>query len=171
MAGFNRALTFVLGVEGGWSNHPLDKGGATNHGVTQALFDSWRASTGQVKKPVADITSEEVDAVYHSQFWVAGKCDAFPWPLSLAHFDACVNHGPGNAWIIMQKALGVKADGIPGAITMQAVYAMDAEITIWRYLRERMAFYVGIVKAKPNQITFLKGWLNRLFDLHQEMRA
>ncbi len=38
-----RSLEFLLAEEGGWSNHPDDKGGATFNGVTQATYDDWRS--------------------------------------------------------------------------------------------------------------------------------
>lgn len=171
MAGFLRALPFVLRVEGGLSDHAADKGGRTKAGITQATYDAWREHTDQNRRSVDDITTEEVQAIYHVEYWLAGKCEALPWPLSLAHFDACVNHGPSNAWMIMQKALGVKADGVPGPVTMQAAYAATVEPLIWRWLKERAAFYANIVKSNPKQSVFLKGWLNRLLDLHREMRA
>jgi lysozyme family protein len=171
VSGFLRALPFVLRVEGGLSDHAADRGGKTKHGITQATYDAWREGTGQTKRSVSEVTAEEVQAIYHKEYWLAARCDSLPWPLSLAHFDASVNHGPETAWRIMQRALGVKDDGQPGPVTMQAAYAANVESLTWRWLKERAAFYANIVKAKPGQAVFLKGWLNRLFDLHREMRA
>ena len=39
MADINILAQFILSFEGGFSNHPADKGGATNKGVTIA---TWR---------------------------------------------------------------------------------------------------------------------------------
>ena len=33
------ALVFTLAWEGGFTNHPLDPGGATNYGVIQSRYD------------------------------------------------------------------------------------------------------------------------------------
>ena len=41
---FVAALPFVLRWEGGFVNHPKDPGGATNKGITQAVYDNWRRS-------------------------------------------------------------------------------------------------------------------------------
>ncbi len=40
---FSESLPFVLRWEGGYVNHPNDPGGATNKGVTQKVYDGWRA--------------------------------------------------------------------------------------------------------------------------------
>ena len=42
MSGFVQALPVVLRFEGGYADHPNDPGGATNKGITQAVFDAYR---------------------------------------------------------------------------------------------------------------------------------
>ena len=37
---FQQALRLVLADEGGVSNHPADRGGLTNKGITQATYDA-----------------------------------------------------------------------------------------------------------------------------------
>lgn len=46
--------------EGGYVNHPKDPGGATNFGVTQRVYDSYRKDRGQSARSVKQITSDEV---------------------------------------------------------------------------------------------------------------
>jgi lysozyme family protein len=41
---FNKALSFALRWEGGYSNHPNDRGGETNFGVTHAVYRAYRVS-------------------------------------------------------------------------------------------------------------------------------
>lgn len=172
MSGFTQALPVILAAEGGYVNDPLDRGGATNFGITQATYDGWRQTGRLPTRSVREITHEEVEAIYHQRFWVAGRCDSLPWPLSLAHFDACVNHGPGNAWRLMQKALGVQQDGVPGQQTYAAIQRADQEDLVWSWLQARSDFYVKIVQNRPDQIRFLRGWLNqRVLGLHRAMRA
>lgn len=171
MSGFNQALPIVLGFEGGVSDHPLDAGGLTAHGITQASYDRYRGSLKQPKRPVTEATKDEVHHLYFRDYWVAAKCDAFPWPLSLGMFDSAVNHGVAGAWRIMQRALGVTVDGIPGQRTMARLQTTDPENLLWRWLEARTDFYVAIVRNDPQQIAFLRGWLNkRILGLHRAMR-
>ena len=53
---YDDALAFVLRWEGGFVNDPNDHGGRTNKGVTQRVYDAWRASQGQLAADVAKIS-------------------------------------------------------------------------------------------------------------------
>jgi lysozyme family protein len=171
VSGFAQALPVILRAEGGYVDDPLDRGGATHYGVTTATYDAWRRSKGLPVRPVRQIERGEVEAIYHEQYWVAGRCDALPWPLSLAHFDACVNHGPRNAWRIMQRALRVQDDGVPGPRTFAALQAANPDALTWAWLEARTDFYLRIVGSNPPQQRFLRGWLlHRVLGLHREMR-
>jgi lysozyme family protein len=60
---FPQSLSYVLENEGGYVNHPADPGGATNKGVTQAVYDDWRAARGLMKQSVRLIAPPEVSAI------------------------------------------------------------------------------------------------------------
>src|SRR5512140_3767826 len=94
---FSRALALVLEFEGGKVDDPKDRGGRTAYGITQDAFDLYCQIHRQPERDVFTITQDEVADVYHEKYWEAGSCDEIPWPLSLVHFDARVNHGPAHA--------------------------------------------------------------------------
>ena len=50
---FAVCLAFVLQAEGGFVDNPADPGGATMHGVTQAVYDAYRAKLGLDPRSVA----------------------------------------------------------------------------------------------------------------------
>ena len=54
---FDKCLSFVLVHEGGYSADPHDPGGATNKGVTQAVYDGWRKSHGHEPQSVVAISA------------------------------------------------------------------------------------------------------------------
>lgn len=163
MNGFPEALAFVLKREGGYSNHAADRGGPTDCGVTQETFDRWLELKGQPQRPVKGITNDEVLEVYHDLYWIAGKCDDMPWPVSLAHFDAWVQHNPRVAAAMLQRAAGVKDDGVIGPKTLAAVAAAAPAEIVNRMLWERIRLYQII--SKGDQLTFLRGWLDRVLHL------
>lgn len=97
---FRLALAEILRWEGGFSDHPGDPGGATNRGVTQAVYDAWRRSRGKPIRSVREITNEEVEAIYYERYWVpiAAYWEAQDRPgVALYFFDTAVQHGVGTA--------------------------------------------------------------------------
>ncbi len=162
-SGFPAALSFILDREGGYVDDPDDMGGATNQGITQATYDRSRSPLRSL--PVRGITDEEVADIYLRNYWLAGRCNEMPWPLSLAHFDGLVQHRPKAAKKMLQRALGVTVDGIVGDITIAAAKAAPSEYATRTLIAERKSYYRGIVINKPVQKKFLKGWENRLKHL------
>lgn len=163
---FERALAFVLEMEGGYVNHPDDPGGATNKGVTQAVYDAHRKAIGQAPRSVREITQDEIERIYHARYWLAAKCDQLPWPLSLFMFDSAVNHGVAGATKILQRALSLKDDGIFGPVTLAAVRAAHTGSLYGLWFAARLKFYYDIVRSRPRSAAFLLGWIRRLVHLN-----
>lgn len=162
---FLRALEFTLdpGIEGGYSNHPQDRGGPTNRGVTQATYDNWRARHGKPRRSVEMIEDAEVSDLYFEDYWTPCACESLPEPLSHAVFDMAVNSGTWNAKLTLQRALGVRADGVIGPITLRE--AKTAQNATLRFLIRRGAFIQEIIATRPSQVAFLEGWIKRLLLL------
>lgn len=166
MTRLNYALDFTLRWEGGYVNDPADPGGATNRGITQATYDSWRAANKQPKQPVKNITHAEVGAIYGSRYWDACRCDELPAPVDLVVFDSAVNCGVRRARLWLQSALGVKADGKIGPRTLAAVREFGNPIELAEKITvHRAAHYSTVISKKPALKKFLNGWTNRLGDL------
>lgn len=166
---FDYCLKFVLEREGGYSDHKNDNGGPTNHGITHKTYDQYRKNSGLHLRPVTFITSDEVTAIYRTMYWVPAKCGLLPDPLDLYVFDAAVNHGPGRAVKLLQRALGVADDGLLGPKTIGALHeeiqaGQLAELAR-NFLAIRQEFYDQIIDNDPSQKVFAKGWGNRLEHL------
>lgn len=170
MSGFLQALPVTLEFEGGYADHPDDPGGATNMGITQATYDRWRRRMGESARPVREIRESEVQAIYHEDYWTAGACDSLPWPASLAHFDACVNHGIRAAWRLVQRAAGSTPDGIPGPNTYAAAGSIPVPLLVSRMLWERLRYYEEIMVRRSRSRTFCLGWLSRVNHLRATIR-
>jgi lysozyme family protein len=168
-ADFEKALAFVLGEEGGYTNDPSDHGGATNKGITQSEYTEWLRKHHLPSRKVADILNVDVRELYWEEYWLEGRCDRMPWPLCLAHFDASVNVGVGEAVKFLQRALDVKDDGAIGPVTLKALReALEKhapmELAEW-LVDQREPFYRRLAANEPSQVRFLNGWLNRVEHL------
>lgn len=175
------ALQLVLAHEGGFVSHPKDPGGATNKGVTQAVYDAYRRNHGLEIQTVKRITAEEVAEIYEQQYWLKAACDKLPAGLNYAVFDYAVNSGVARAIKDLQRTLNANAnyygvsgvlavDGTPGHATIDAACsaaAVDEEEVIVALCARRTKF----LKSLKTFSTFGKGWLRRVngdFDGVQE---
>jgi lysozyme family protein len=168
---FQRALTLVLKAEGGYTNQPSDRGGPTNKGILQREYDQYRRAEGLPPADVRDILNAEVEDIYLHDYWLAGRCNRMPWPVNLAHFDACVNVGVAQAAKFLQRTVGTRDDGVIGPLTLAALAsALEREspgALAARLARQRISFYRALVKRDPDQRVFLSGWLNRVNKVEQ----
>src|SRR3546814_12128772 len=83
--------TTLFRSEGGWSNHPADRGGATMYGVTQTTYNGWRKKKSRPRQSVRSISKAEAYELYESEYWKAAGCHNLPWPISYLVFDGAVN--------------------------------------------------------------------------------
>jgi hypothetical protein len=59
----------ILAREGGFVNHPADRGGPTNFGVTQATLASWRGREATIDD-VRSLTIDEARDIYRTKYYV-----------------------------------------------------------------------------------------------------
>lgn len=170
---FEKALKFVLEREGGFVDNPYDKGGTTNKGITQVVYDAFRDKNGKPKQSVKAIEDWEVSFIYKIQYWMPSNCDRFSDNLALVVFDSSVNHGVRKACQFLQHVIGATEDGVWGPksqATLEQCLETNGEPYVTdKYISTRSDFYDRIVKNNPSQNVFLKGWKNRLDALKKEI--
>lgn len=170
---FMTCLAFVLDREGGYVDDQLDRGGATNRGITQAEYDRWRDAHGLDEISVALIADDEVATIYRVNYWEAARCGTLPAPLDLFVFDAAVQHGPRKAIQLLQRAAGVIDTGYFGPMTMAAVKSAEWGGRVGVLLREcmkrRRDYYAAIIAYDPAQKRFSRGWANRMAALESAL--
>lgn len=105
MNDFEKALSFVFGNEGGYSNDPDDRGGATNLGITQSTLDRARLEINGLPSSVRNLTRAQAEEIYRVFYWEESKADMLPYPLCTLHFDGAVNHGVGGAGKLLQRTI------------------------------------------------------------------
>lgn len=152
---FQPSLVLVLKDEGGLDDDPMDHGGRTAFGITAREYSAWRILKGLPDQDVWLISPDERTTIYHDEYWEP-LCDQFPIGADYLYFDMAVNGGPHEAAILLQRALGVTADGRIGPITRLALSKADARTLITNYTNAKRAFYISLHQPK-----YTKGWLNR----------
>lgn len=166
MARVELLLPHILKWEGGFVVDPIDKGGATNMGVTLNTYTDYRKKKGLTTtvNDLKNITLNEVKDILKTLYWDRWKADEiFNQNVANILVDWVYNSGV-HGITIPQKILGVLQDGIVGPKTLTAVNSRDPRQFFEQIKCERKNFYYRIVKKNPSQGRFLKGWLNRIND-------
>ena len=168
----------VIRREGGYVDHPQDRGGPTNFGITQSTLSHHLGRPARADE-VRGLDRALAAEIYRRAYFYAPRIDRLPARIQPFVFDAAVNHGPGRAIRFVQQvchAAGfgpLAIDGRCGPMTHRAAMAADRAMGDWllaALVEERRNFYRALVARNPEQGVFLAGWLNRLaeFDVPEE---
>jgi lysozyme family protein len=165
----------VIAREGGYVDHPADRGGPTRWGVTEATAraDGWAGA-------MRDLPRARAAAIYRRRYWLAPGFDrvaARAPALAAELFDTGVNMGPTVAVGFLQRALNalnrgaadypdLARDGRIGAATLAALDAFltqrggGAEAVLLRAVEALQGErYLALAEARPANEAFLYGWL------------
>ena len=161
MADKNNLIPIIKRWEGGYSDNPNDRGGATNSGVTLAVYQSVYGKN-KTKNDLKKMTDEQWDYIFTKLFWNKWKADEIK-NQSIANIlvDWVWMSGYGTIKKI-QSLFGLTADGIVGNKTILYINSHDQEEVFNKIWNRRKSFYESLVKNNPSQKVFLKGWMNRL---------
>ena len=171
---FDDIIKVVLKHEGGYVDDPDDRGGATNWGVTQKVYEAYVGYSCE-KEEIKNMNQEIAEEIYFKNFWKPSKAWKLSPEIRQTYFDMCVNHGQGGAVKILQQACNNKrrpdnqiaVDGGIGPNTIRAA----ANLKDWELRVERSGFYWNLVydgakyTKRTSQVKFIRGWIRRCFDL------
>ena len=170
LSNWDKSFDAVIAHEGGFTSDERDPGnklpdgrkGSTMLGCTQA---NWEAYVGHkvTWDDMKALTKEDVKPLYKKNYWDAVKGDDLPSGVDYAAFDFAINAGPGASKRMIQRALGVAADGAIGPMTMQAIKSANPKEFLQKFSDAKTAFYQSL----PTFPTYGKGWLRRVADVQQ----
>lgn len=167
MADFNKYFEELLRHEGGYVDNSNDRGGATNLGVTIGVWERYgydKDGDGDIdKEDIKLLSKEDARMIAKKLYWDKVWGD-YIGNQSIAEFlfDWAYNSGPATAIKKLQNILNVKPDGVLGKNTLQALNCMDQKELFDKLFQSRKDFFHAIVKSRPANKVFLKGWMNRL---------
>jgi lysozyme family protein len=170
----------LLEREGGYVNHPADRGGPTAYGITQEV-----ARANGYCGSMRSLPREEAAAIYRRLYWLRPGFDriAIRSPAIAAElFDTGVNMGPAVAVTFLQRALtalnrggsdypDLVPDGRAGPATLAALASFldqrgerAGETVLLRALEALQGErYLRLAERRPANEAFLYGWLaNRI---------
>jgi lysozyme family protein len=167
-------LDALIEREGGYVNHPDDKGGETNWGITIAV-----ARAFGYHARMQDMPRSVAKQIYTERFWVQPHFDQVNdySPLVAEELlDTGVNMGTAIAARFLQRALNVlngqgksypdiTVDGALGKMTIAALRAFlaargkDGHVVLWKMMNAQQSVrYIEIAEANPSQESFQFGW-------------
>lgn len=174
--GFDESLAAVLidegdnpdtpAIEGAHTNDPVDRGGATRYGITEAVARR-HGYTGSM----AELPYELAAEIYRADYWAPLRLDELTSErVADKVFDLAVNMGPAAGARILQRAIVINGgdlvvDGRVGPATLGAAnelasrheLALLAGVVGFAFQR-----YERLVERDPSQSRFIRGWLSRL---------
>ncbi|MEZ0495294.1 glycoside hydrolase family 108 protein [Sphingomonas sp. IW22] len=175
----DRLIDELIEREGGFINHPADRGGPTRWGVTEAT-----ARAAGYRGAMQDYPRAAAGSLYCARYWLAPRFDAVATrapALAAELFDTGVNMGPAVAAGFLQRALtALNRTGrdypdlaVDGRIGPQTLAALDRFLALREPGGETVLLkaveamqgerYLRLAERRPANEAFLYGWLaNRL---------
>lgn len=173
----DEVLKNILIAEGGYVNHPADKGGPTNWGITQTTARA-HGFNGDVKQ----LTKDQALAIYEADYWYGprfNQVSELSPRIAAEMFDTGVNMGPSVACKFLQRWLNafnleeklypdLVADGVIGPRTLSALKSYltqrkgGEEVMLKALNSSQGARYLELAEQRPANEAFIYGWMSRV---------
>lgn len=171
---FLRAWHRTHGVEGDFSHDPLDSGGPTRFGITEAT-----ARANGYSGPMSELPFEKAVEIAKARWWDYMRLDevhSLSPGTAYEVFDTGYNMGQSVAVAFLQRSLNVlnrrqsdypdlKVDGKVGPITISTlkkyldIRGSNGEIVLLRMLNSLQgARYISLAEAREKDEKFMFGW-------------
>lgn len=181
MTSFETAFQETLKNEGGYSNHPNDKGGETYAGISRKNFQYWtgwkiideqkRATGFPAILNTNALLIIQIKDFYKAEFWDKLKLDIVKsQEVASKLFDIAVNCGVSFAAKALQRTLNVANQGgkyypdllVDGKVGLKTIAALNAhpnQSVIFKCLNTLQGdHYIEIAEKNPSQEDFINGW-------------
>lgn len=153
---YSKAIAQVFEDEGGYTNESTDPGGPTNWGITIAdarMYWKPNATASDVRNMPKSVAED----IYRKHYADPIQYDSLPAGVDYAVLDYGINSGTGRSVRVLQKLLGLEADGKIGPITINKAKEADPVKLINAIYDERLEF----LKKLHHWPTYGRGWTAR----------
>lgn len=165
----------LIGREGGYVNHPKDRGGPTRWGVTEQV-----ARAFGYRGSMRELPRAEAERIYLSRFWTGPRFNLVAQVFQRVGeelLDTGVNMGPEIPARFLQRALNllnreasaypdIAVDGRIGPMTIASLQGFKAargsagELVLLKTLDGfQVGRYADITEARPANEAFFYGWI------------
>jgi lysozyme family protein len=179
-----KLIDAVIGVEGGYSNHPADKGGPTRWGITEQVARAYGYGG-----PMSRLPREIAVEIYRKRYFVETGLDrvaAVAPRLAAELFDTCVNMGSSIPGRFLQRGLNafnrrgrdypdLEVDGRIASLTIARLTAflqlrgsLGETVLIRACDAQQGARYLEICEGRDANEEFAFGWFaHRVGETHR----
>lgn len=183
MASIDDLIEMLLRREGGFVDHPDDRGGPTNFGITEAV-----ARAAGYAGAMRNLPRGTAADIYKKRYWYGtgfDRVNALAPRIAAELFDTGVNMGPAVATGFLQRSLNalnrrerdwpdIPQSRTIDTATLGALKALVAargkvgETVLLRALEALQgARYIELAELRPANESFVYGWLaGRIGDFH-----
>ena len=172
---FDQLFEELIIKEGGYSDHPSDRGGKTQYGITVAV-----ARENGYQGDMRNLTKQQARDIYFKQYWVRpgfAKVATVSPSVAAEMFDTGVNMGTGVAALFLQQSLNVLnrgqkdyndiaedrviGNGTIGALqTYKRLRGTEGEKVLVKCLNGlQFARYFSLALNRQTQEDFMYGWV------------
>lgn len=171
----DKAIDELIGIEGGYSDHPSDAGGKTRFGITEYLARAYG-----YQGAISDLPHNLARYIYREEFWRRLSLDdvsLISYPVAKEIFDSAVNIPSGRIVGWFQRVLNalnrggkdyadIVVDEHLGPATVAAFHSLIAkrgskgEKAVLRAMNALQgAYYIERSESRQQNEDFLLGWL------------
>ena len=140
--------------EGGYINHPADRGGETKYGISSLWYPN---------EDIKNLTRERANMILYRDYWKNTNIYQLPDEFADIVLDDSIVQGQPTAIKNLQRALGVKDDGIIGADTLRSLKNANYKILKQKFIENVKSIEEQYLNNDPSQRVFEKGHKRR-FD-------
>ena len=172
MADFKTALNLILKNEGGYGNDKDDPGGETYKGIARNMNSKWNGwvtidllkHDAKFPKNLDAETAlqDKVAAFYEVNYWdkILGD-NITSQNIANSIFDFAVNAGTSTSSLLAQMVVGVKADGVIGDQSIDAINTFEEKLFLASFTIAKISRYISIVEKRPTSRKYFYGWIRR----------